>query len=128
MKNTLSILQSGLIKDITKQKISNKTVKGVSTSRDLSFSMKWNDVIFELSGSSLKHNHKIVPVDFKAHNPHFNIPPRSNSEEFIIGSIENLSKYVLSITFKSTPSYNAFYNDILDVLHDEYEDIEIKYI
>ena len=100
MDHAFSILQGNIIKGNTKQKTKKGLIAGVSLTREKSFALDWNGVIFELDWDALRHNHKISPIDFKHHSPHFKVKRRFASEEFLEGDIENLRKYLVKVIFR----------------------------
>ena len=127
VKNALDILTSGTLEARTEQTIKGKVVKGVSTTRDMQFALKWNPITFELEANTIKYNHKMVPVDFLIHKPNHNVKPRDNSEEFIIGNLENLGKHLKRVMLDKRASQSGYYDDLLDILDDKYHHVEVVY-
>jgi len=75
---------------------SNKMISGVSLTRDKKFADEWADVILVLDLNKLRQNYKIKQVSY------FNdgeTVDRTESEEFIIGNINNLDRYLVDIYF-----------------------------
>lgn len=80
-------------------------VKGVSLTRNIGFAKTWlsgEGVIFVLDASRLRHNVRLRPVDYYAGSKkiigHGSL--RSEAEEFAIGAIKNLDRYVVEIRIK----------------------------
>jgi hypothetical protein len=126
--NAISIITDDAILDKTTHIINNTRYTGVSTTRSKSFATNWNIVTFELDGDAIQYNNKIIPVDFVNYQNHYNIQRRSNSEEFIVDSLKNLSNKILSFHFKSTIYMSDYYDDLLDAIHNNYENATINYI
>jgi ribosomal protein S18 acetylase RimI-like enzyme len=72
------------------------TVSGVSLTRDKKFAEGWSDVILVIDWNKLKQNHKIKQVSYYGDDAGSN---REESEEFVIGSIKNLDRYIAGIYF-----------------------------
>jgi hypothetical protein len=90
------IVKKDIIKSLTKHKIGDKIISGVSTSRNFNYSYIWSvmGVVFQLNQRLLSHNYKIIPVDvFNQGFP----KRRFELEEFIVGDIFPLSKYLEKI-------------------------------
>lgn len=83
---------------------------GISLSRDPNVAKKFGDVVFELDRNKLSHNYKLIPINWgdSTLSPHKSASSRqrvingkkewfTESEEFVIGSIRNLDKYLTCI-------------------------------
>lgn len=83
--------------------------RGVSLSRSLYFAKKWkkNGIIFVLDANKLSHNKRIVQIDY------YSDRNKGEAEEFVIGSITNLEKYLVSIMI-SQRTYNSLPNLITE--------------
>lgn len=67
-------------------------VYGVSLTRDPNFARRWKSgqgVVFVLDGAKLRHKHRMLPFDYYG--------TRKESEEFVVGQIDNLSNYLVAI-------------------------------
>lgn len=122
IRAALEILHVGYFTGITNQKIANKVYWGISTTRSPFFhEVDWGDgslsphgrqgvtqygVAFELVQQNIKHNHRIMPIDWFAANDttgkKFSLArPRAESEEFIVGKSIPISKNVRAIHVRS---------------------------
>ena len=97
--NAAAILAANIIEARTSQFLSgykNRPTKGVSLSRNWRMSGGWGPVMFELDQRVLRHNHKIVPVNYGQE-----IAARSTeyaeAEEFVVGPISELDRCLLAI-------------------------------
>ena len=117
VKNAAKILKNNSLKPLTTQEfatkhnkeISNKTLKGVSLTRSLNFAHEyWDGIIFELDQSKLVHNHQIVPFNYFASGVEKTSknPARFSDkkyrdmnefEEFVVGEIKPLSRYITKV-------------------------------
>ncbi len=72
---------------------------GVSLTRDQKFNYRDNGVVFVLDWTLLKQNFKIIPYDHFASRKrgHRYSNARQEAEEFVIGTIEPLSRYLVEI-------------------------------
>jgi ribosomal protein S18 acetylase RimI-like enzyme len=75
---------------------SSKTIQGVSLTRDKNFAEEWADVVLVLDLNRIKQNLKVKQVAYFADDTANN---REESEEFVIGSIKNLNRYLIGIYF-----------------------------
>jgi len=116
-KNAISMLKNNVILDRTIHDIDGKKVSGVSTSRNKNFSHKWGEVIFALDMDKIKNTKKVVPVDFVDKNPHYKLKRRDNSEEFIIGPLTDLSKYLSFVMLRNDIQRNPSYHVLEDLLY-----------
>ena len=101
-------------KDITP----NGYMKGVSLTRSKTFARMWTskadtdykgNVILVLNGNLLKRDYRIIPVDFWNQTS----GRRLEAEEFVLGSIKPLSKYLIQIeTIKDVTEKNSLLLDI----------------
>lgn len=89
-------------------------IKGVSLTRSFAFARSWSEIILELDANKLKHNHKIINYSY------YQTPNYDEAEEFIIGPINNLDKYLVSIyipdyRYKALKSYDTtgYYKPLL---------------
>jgi hypothetical protein len=67
-------------------------VYGVSMTRDPNFARRWKSgqgIVFCLSEEKLRHNYRILPINYYG--------DRSESEEFVVGPIQPVSRYLVSI-------------------------------
>lgn len=76
--------------------LNQQTISGVSLTRDKLFAEAWSDVILVIDLGKLKQTYKIKQVAFYGDDVNNN---REESEEFVIGSIKNLYKYLVGIYF-----------------------------
>jgi hypothetical protein len=93
----ISILHDDVLKPTTKHVINGKPVYGISTTRNKRFAETWGEVVIVLDTERIGHHNKMVPVDFKHNNPHYNINYRDNSEDFIVGEIDNVKYKIKQI-------------------------------
>jgi len=83
------------------------TLKGVSLTRSPGFvgvnlnqqstlfsGWRGDGVVFELSWDKLAHNSRLIEIDYQAGHKHNR---RTEAEEFLLGDIKPLSKYLLSV-------------------------------
>jgi hypothetical protein len=116
------ILKDGVLMGVTKHKLPNATVAGVSLSRDLktATNLAYHEfnhntvVVFELDQRKLAQRHKIKPLNFymtnfwkqeeragqpaRYQNSNFFFGKRNNEyEEFVLGDIKNVDKYIKKI-------------------------------
>ena len=130
------ILKSNTLLDRTIQgfKTSNGVVekKGVSLTRNYDF--KYEIFTLILDGAKIRQNYKLIPFDYFASPPAGdtiqytpkNSPKREKDtieyEEFVIGSVKNLNKYLLAIrcNFESSQKELSALNDLIKVpIYDE---------
>ncbi len=67
-------------------------VDGVSMTRDPNFARRWTSgegVVVVLSEVKLRQNYRLIPYNYYGN--------RTESEEFVVGDIKNLSRYLVSI-------------------------------
>lgn len=89
------ILDQNKIAALTDQKIRVnrewETIYGVSLTRSFRFAVDWRraGAIFVLDSDKLRHRYKIIPFDY------YN--DRREHEEFLVGLIEPLSRYLIGI-------------------------------
>ncbi len=100
----------------------SKNYNGVSLTRNIS--IRFSDMQFILDGNLIKNDYgkKLVPHDYFKQYKGKSDPNRSDiyeSEEFLIGNIEPLSKYLLGIRFVSV------YQKLNDFIIDDPEGYEI---
>jgi len=74
---------------------SNGYLNGVSLTRNIIFARAWKSdgVVLVLNGDLIKQNFRIIPVSFFGGKREV----ANESEEFVIGSIKPLSKYLIRI-------------------------------
>jgi hypothetical protein len=93
-------------KELDKQK-HKMYVKGVSLTRDIRFARKWSvagwNVVLCFDRDRLLHNYRIIQYDYFRDRI-----GQAESEEFVIGPIENMSRYLTGIEI----SQNVF-NEVL---------------
>lgn len=102
--NEMKPLTDHTINDMTGSKKASEwgTVKGVSLTRDAAFSKVWRSgqgVVFVLDAQRLRHNVQLRPIDYYSNSPRRSGygSVRSEAEEFAIGGIKNLDRYVVEI-------------------------------
>lgn len=118
------ILKSNTLLANTDQYFGDDKVMGVSLSRDLNFVKGPSlpnpraKVIFVLDQEKLSHNYKIKPINYFTTHHDINLPKdeiesgirkglMAEAEEFVIGDIKNLDKYIIKIIIpKTTYRYN----------------------
>lgn len=93
----VDIIKGNTLKGYTEQKINNKVYRGVSLTRDKHFSKKYcnGNIVFVLNQNLLRNNHKLIPYDYFYNSE--GIPDRKEAEDFLVGDINNLRKYVTEI-------------------------------
>lgn len=98
-ETALKILKNNNINGLTIHQTGvDKIIRGVSLTRDLNFAKSWDDCIFVLDKEALISKFKLLPYNaFKSAKKY-----RSESEEFLIGNLSNLSKYLNKIYIKSS--------------------------
>jgi hypothetical protein len=119
--NVNNMLEENMISSETLQKIDGKNLKGVSLTRSYKFALTHigpasfkhgYDVILELDQRLLSQNYKIIPFNW---SPSWKGPPKarymddlgSEFEEFVVGPIRNLNKYIVKIHASHEIYYNA---------------------
>lgn len=70
---------------------------GVSLTRYFEYAMTWGPVVLVLDQRKLAQKHKIVPVDWYYDTSDHSVMYREEAEEFVIGDIKNLKRYLLGI-------------------------------
>ncbi len=116
----LGILEKNEIFGVTKQTITGKEYKGVSLTRDKNFRYA-REFTLILDKDKLKQNYKIIPFDFwNANKPSQFIKGKGNPErhvqgieleEFVIGDIKNLNKYLIGVRINYDDTYQEIVND-----------------
>jgi len=135
LNSAIRIISSNNMSSKTKHIINGKKVTGISLTRDKNFAFSWNmnglsNVVFVLNQSLLSQNKKIVPLDYYSttdekylrHDLNGTEKDRrkksfAEAEEFVIGSINNLDRYLVSISVKDQKT--------LDILNSNPEDYSI---
>lgn len=87
----------------------DEALRGVSMSRDPRFARTFGPVVFVLDQTKLRHNYKIMPIDYWGHSNEISMGPESQkkkgkyaeAEEFVVGSITKADRYILSINVDS---------------------------
>lgn len=105
-QNALDILRDDAIHAATTQEIAGRSVQGVSLTRSKYFAENYNDVVLVLDGEKLKQRKKLVPFV----HPYYAIDgtmPRAESEEFAIGPIEGLDRYLLAVYVSPNTIYGV---------------------
>lgn len=120
VEKLISIAQTNTIKDTTihpRKKLAMGRVKddiamlkGVSLTRSIHFARFWAPIVFELDQRALSYNYKFAPTNFfqriftKGTPDSKRAAEPNEFEEFVIGPIKNLDRYVKSvfIDFKSS--------------------------
>lgn len=84
-------------------------ISGVSLTRDVNFSKTWvsgKGVVFVLDASRIRHNIKLRPIDYYASRSREQAVSakrsgygavRSEAEEFAIGGIPNIDRYIVEV-------------------------------
>lgn len=124
----ISIINDNLLKVSSHKNIlNNKPINMVSFTRnpklDLSYYKDCLDVIIEIDFDKLSKKYKIIPYDFFVNSGKENLP-KSNLrrtsefefEEIIIGDVENIMDYIISIDFRNDSIYNMGISDILTTI------------
>ena len=123
VKGAYDILRSGTVQPRTEQVFGGNKLNGVSTSRDINFALDWGHIVLEFSTEKVKHHNKVVPVDFLHSSPHYNVERRHCSEEFIVGDLD-VHRCLDTVYIKNTARQSDYYDDILDLLHEDYRSKE----
>jgi len=132
--NAQSIIQDNKINASTTQKLTTKkkdmiytkNVKGTSFSRSLQFVQFFKPfVIFEIDQRKLDYSHKIIPFNYFANDYYGGVyrtdsPARfekgldfmNEHEEFVVGDIKNIDKYITRIFLKDAMSVVNDFNGI----------------
>lgn len=80
-----------------------KTLTGVSLSRNMAVSENFGTVIFVLDQKKIAARHKMIPTDYWGFSPAItNMSSRrrgefAEAEEFVVGDLANLDRYIISI-------------------------------
>lgn len=85
------------------------TILGISLTRSLPFARSWDDVVFVLNQEKLRQKYKMIEIDYNEER--WNTHAHGEAEEFLIGSIKPLSKYLIKILI-SDDNYNYAKNSI----------------
>ena len=93
----MEIVKDGYISSETQQQINNKTVYGVSLSRNPNVSYKFGNIIFKINPLALNQK-KLIPYNWVHLNPKEKMSPREEAEEFYIDDIIINSK-IISIIY-----------------------------
>lgn len=95
----------------------DERIRGVSLTRNKKFAIKWatNGLVFVLDAVKLRQNYRIVPISFFSYNDKIN---RSEYEEFVVGPIRNLDRYIKSIEitkrdYETMLTHPEYYAEIL---------------
>lgn len=87
----------------TIHKVDGKIIKGVSVTRSFRYARYWStgsteyqSIVLVLDQQKLKFNHKILPLDW-FQNTYAKSERRSEAEEFIIGDIYPLHKFLKKV-------------------------------
>jgi hypothetical protein len=123
--NLNNMLEEKAMTAETMHRINGKNVKGTSLTRNFSYAMWFagaasfkagTDIIIELDQRKLTQNYKIVPVNYDYLNSYKKAPARNMSipgkpytgseyEEFVIGTVRDINKYILKIHASSEILY-----------------------
>lgn len=108
------ILRENCILDKTKQNVNGygqPVVTGVSLSRS-PMTTQFGDVIFQLDQSRLAQNNRLVPFNYWARE-HGKTRPQNDteSEEFCIGKIEPLTRYLVTIFVSPEVADHGFHGN-----------------
>ncbi len=90
------------LKDDNKKYYKSDYFRGISTSRDIEFCAKWNDVIFVFDREKIKNRYKILPYNWAYHigNDYKQRSIKREREEFIItGFNENIKRDPRNLKF-----------------------------
>jgi len=75
----------------------NGYVAGVSTTRNIKFAWQWGqEVVFVLDFNRIKQTNKVIPIDYMSDSKGGE-RRREESEEFVVGSLKPLTRYVKAI-------------------------------
>ncbi|CAM6054470.1 unnamed protein product [Sphagnum tenellum] len=113
------ILYKDEISAKTDHRINGKVSKpGVSLTRSFQFAAEWkpDGAIFAIDGDKLRAQSKLIPIDYYRN--------RRENEEFVIGAIKPLSRFLTKIII--TPETAAFcqeHDDDLIEGHKDFEDL-----
>jgi hypothetical protein len=72
-------------------------VAGVSLTRNFKFAKSWGDIIFEVDQKRLTQRYKIIPFNYFVDQSSKPANFRKEAEEFVIGNIFPLNKYLIKI-------------------------------
>jgi hypothetical protein len=112
------ILYQDEIKPQTDHFINGKTMLGVSLTRSFRFAVDWRrfGIVYSLDAVKLRHRSKIIPTDYYR--------DRREHEEFLIGGIKPLSKFLTGILITpETEAYCKEHDNELIEGHKDYEDL-----
>ena len=106
--NAARIIEDNKIEDKTSQGFGDweNPIQGVSLTRNKEIAFGFGYVVFELDQSKLKHNNKIVPIDFW-HEERKRFEKPDEQEEFCIGPIKNLSRCLKGIYINNNLLWRA---------------------
>lgn len=105
-QNALSILHDNAIHSNTTQEINGRGVRGVSLTRSKYFAENYNDVVLVIDGGKLRQRHRLVPFV----HPYYALDtdmPRAEAEEFLVGGITDLDRYLLAIHVSPNEIYGV---------------------
>ena len=79
----------------------NKKLAGVSLTRSKAFAEDWADVILVLDQEKIRHNKKLIPINYFNDEPDgsYSAQDREEFEEFVVGAIAPLDKFISGIYF-----------------------------
>jgi hypothetical protein len=95
-----------------------KNEKGISLTRDVKFALSWPGkygIVFELDQRKLAQRHKLIPIKIEGVLRGGNRNEYAHmAEEFIIGDIKDLDKYLTKIIIKSETIIDRIEQKIID--------------
>lgn len=97
-------ITDNILDALTEHRFLGGSVKGVSLTRSKATAMDFGPVVIELNQRDLCYNHRVLPLDFWGKSPEPSLSGigrrrgrYAEHEEFVIGDITNLSRFVKSI-------------------------------
>ena len=109
--NFSMILDDNLIKGITDHEYNYK--KGISVSRNPNFIFNNARVVFILDGQKISNRYKVTQHNFWG----MENPQRFEFEDFIIGSLTNLHKYIIGFGINESKVKNEDLKTTKDILN-----------
>ena len=79
----------------------NKKLAGVSLTRSKAFADDWADVVIVLDQEKIRHNKKLIPINYFNDEPDgsYSAQDREEFEEFVVGAVTPLDKFISGIYF-----------------------------
>lgn len=88
-------------------------LKGVSLTRDVNYAKHWADIIYVIDQRKLSQRYKIIPFNWGYASRARQVDPKREREEFV----------VLGKIYKSLKQYIEDYNDEIDELRDQHDQL-----